>query len=145
MNGIPCQKSAQSNESLCCRNQLLLLPRLTQVMRNPTFTPKYFFCGMQYLALDVTANHICEICYIALDGFNLNTVHKLSSKEEKSWHSQDLKLGLLGGKQECSHCAMQPPPPKILVLFSIKEPTDPWCSGCMNIQRPHRAQVSSIS
>ena len=33
-----------------------------------------------YLALDVTANCICEIRYLALDGFDLNAVHKLSSK-----------------------------------------------------------------
>ena len=41
---------------------------------------------MEYLALDVTTNCICEIHCIAavLDGFDLNTVHKLSSKEKKS-------------------------------------------------------------
>ena len=40
-------------------------------------------CGfLQYLALDATANCICEIHCLALDGFYLNTVHKLSSKEK---------------------------------------------------------------
>ena len=41
---------------------------------------KHFFL---YLALDVTASFICEIHCLALDGFNLNTVHKLSNKEKK--------------------------------------------------------------
>ena len=36
-----------------------------------------------YLALDVTASCICEIHCLALDGFDLNTVHQLSSKEKK--------------------------------------------------------------
>ena len=45
---------------------------------------------------------ICEIRGLALDEFDLNTVHKLSSKEKKSRRSQDSNLGLLGGKQECS-------------------------------------------
>ena len=31
------------------------------------------------IALDVTANCICEIHCLALDGFDLNTYHKLSS------------------------------------------------------------------
>ena len=37
-----------------------------------------------YIALDVTANYIYEIHCLALDGFKLNTVHKLSSKMKKS-------------------------------------------------------------
>ena len=36
-----------------------------------------------YLALDITAHCICEIHGLALDGFDLNTVQKLSSKEKK--------------------------------------------------------------
>ena len=55
-----------------------------------------------YSTLGVTENCICQIHYLALDGFDLNTVHKLSSKDSNS--------GLLGGKQECSLCAMQPTP-----------------------------------
>ena len=62
--------------------------------------------SLQYLSLDVTANWIREIHCLALDGFDLNTVHKLSNKEKKYWLSQDLNLGLLGGKQECFHCAL---------------------------------------
>ena len=54
---------------------------------------------LYYLALDVTANFICEIQCIALDGFDLNTVYQLSSKEKKSWLSQDWNPELLGGKQ----------------------------------------------
>ena len=38
---------------------------------------------LQYLALDVTVNCICEIRYLALDVFDLNNVHKLTSKEKK--------------------------------------------------------------
>ena len=40
---------------------------------------------LQYLALDITPNCICEIYCLALDGFDLKTVHKLSSKEKTSW------------------------------------------------------------
>ena len=67
-----------------------------------------------HLDLDVTANCICEIRFLALDGFDPNAVHQLSSKDEKSQQSRDSKPGLLGGKQECFLCAMQPPPPKHL-------------------------------
>ena len=35
-----------------------------------------------YLALEATTNWICEIHCLALDGFNLKTVHKLSSEEK---------------------------------------------------------------
>ena len=35
---------------------------------------------MWYLALDFTAYCICEILCLALDGFGLNTVHKLAAK-----------------------------------------------------------------
>ena len=59
----------------------------------------------KYLALDATANCICENHSLALDGFDRNTVHQLSSKEK----NQDSNLGLLGGKQECYLCAKQPP------------------------------------
>ena len=52
----------------------------------------------------VTANCIWEIHCLALDGFDLNTVHKLSSKEKHL--GRDLNLGL--GKQECFLCDMQP-------------------------------------
>ena len=47
--------------------------------------PSSFFV----VALDVTANCICEIHCLALDGFDLNIVHKLSSGEKKpqwSWN-----------------------------------------------------------
>ena len=37
-----------------------------------------------YLALDVTAKCICEILCLALDGFDLNTAHKLSNKDKKN-------------------------------------------------------------
>ena len=58
------------------------------------------------LALNVTANYICEIDSLALDGFDLNAVHQLSSKDKKRWQSRDSNPGLLGGKQECFLCAM---------------------------------------
>ena len=59
--------------------------------------------------MDVTANCICEIDCLALDGFDLNPVHKLISKEKKSRQSWDSNPGQLGGKQECFLCAAQPP------------------------------------
>ena len=46
-------------------------------------------CFLWYLALDVTANCICEINCIAQVGFNLNTLLKRSSKEKESWLSWD--------------------------------------------------------
>ena len=61
-----------------------------------------------YLALDITANCICEIHCLALDGFDLNSVHKLSSKDKKSQQSRDPNPGLLGGKQGYFLCAKQP-------------------------------------
>ena len=39
---------------------------------------------LEYLAVDVKANCICEIHCFALDELDLNTVLKLSSKEKKS-------------------------------------------------------------
>ena len=48
-----------------------------------------------FLALDVTASCICEIHSLAVDGFNINGVHKLSSKEVLGFNP-----GLPGGKQE---------------------------------------------
>ena len=47
-----------------------------------------------YVALDVTAICICEIHCLAIDGFVLNTVHKLSSKEKTSRQSWDSNPGL---------------------------------------------------
>ena len=61
--------------------------------------------------MDVTANCSCEIHCVALYGFDLNTVHKLSSIEKRSLQSWDSNSGLLGGKHECFLCAMQPLPP----------------------------------
>ena len=49
-----------------------------------------------YLALDVTTNYICEIHCLALHGFDLNTVHKLSSKEKKSWEELGFEPGTAG-------------------------------------------------
>ena len=55
-------------------------------VRIPFARDNYFFVDIvvEYLALDITANCFCKIIYLALDGFNLNTVNKLSSKEKKS-------------------------------------------------------------
>ena len=66
------------------------------------------FHFLWYLALDIITNCDCEVHCLAQDGFNLNTVHKLSRKEKKSRWSQDSNLGLLVGKQECLLCARQP-------------------------------------
>ena len=48
---------------------------------------------LQCLGLDVTANCICEIHCLVLNGLDLNSVHKLKSKEEKSWQSQESNAG----------------------------------------------------
>ena len=85
---------------------LTILLSTRQLKNCPVIT--YFWW---YLALDVTVNCICEIHCLALEGFDLNTVHKLCSKEknsrrEKSRWSRDLNPGLLGGKHLC---ATQPP------------------------------------
>ena len=44
-------------------------------------------------ALDVTANSICEIHCLALDEFDLNTAHKLSSEEKKIQRRRDSSPG----------------------------------------------------
>ena len=65
----------------------LLPPRLSWTgVVGPNNKFRYF---LEYLALDVTANCICEIHCFALDGFDLNTVHQLSRKEKKSRLSRD--------------------------------------------------------
>ena len=64
------------------------------------YSDKKFF--WKYLALDFTANCICEIHCKALDGFNLNTVHPLSSNDNIFGLCRDLNQGLLDGKQECT-------------------------------------------
>ena len=61
-----------------------------------------------YLALDISAYCFCKKYCISLDGFHIKTVHKLSTKRVKSWLSWDSNPRLLGGKQECYLCAMQP-------------------------------------
>ena len=65
--------------------------------------------GKSNLLLDLTDNCICKIDCEALHGFDLTTVHKLSSKEKKYQRSRDLNQGLIGGKQECFLCSTQPP------------------------------------
>ena len=53
---------------------------------------------LKYLALDVTSNCVCELNCLARDGFDLNTVHKLSSKEpgfetgDAGWEEKMLPL-----------------------------------------------------
>ena len=49
-----------------------------------------------YLAVDATSNCICEIHCLALDGYNLNTVHKLSSKEKKFLAEPGFDIGAAG-------------------------------------------------
>ena len=47
---------------------------------------------LNFLALDVTTNSICEIHCLALDGLDHKTVHKLSRKEKKIQRSRDSNL-----------------------------------------------------
>ena len=70
-----------------------------------------------YLALDVTANCICKIHCLALNGLDLKTVHNLSSKEEKSWQSQDLNQCRWVGIKIASFVL----PPVPLTSFSLEE------------------------
>ena len=63
---------------------------------------KNFFCGTQLWTSPLTA--FVKSIALALYGFDLNTVHQLSSKEknyqrEKSQRSRDSTLGQLDGKQ----------------------------------------------
>ena len=59
---------------------------------------------MQCLVLDITANCLCEIRCKALDGFDLKTVHKLSSKEKKILTDLGFKPGAA-----VREARMQPP------------------------------------
>ena len=85
--------------------------------------------------MNVTANCICEILCFALDGWDLNTAHKLSSKEKKSWRSRDLNPGLLGGKQEWGR--------KYLKILKIITSTGTWfyetSSHQLSFVSPHSA------
>ena len=62
------------------------------------------FCSTQ-LWIEITANCICEIHCIALNGFNLNSVHKLSSKEKKISLEPGFKPAAVGWETTA------PPPP----------------------------------
>ena len=64
------------------------------------FPVKYF---LQYLALDITATCICETHCLALDAFDLNTVHKLSSKEKKFSAEPGFKPGAAGWEATQPH------------------------------------------
>ena len=88
-----------------------LLPKLTMFITAPIIF-------LKYLALGITTNCICGIHCLALDGFNLNTGHKLSSKEKKLQPSRKSSLGLQGGKQEFYLCSTQPP--QLLESYSSK-------------------------
>ena len=64
-----------------------------------------------YLALDVTANWICETHCLALDGFNLNTVHKLSNKEKYIGSARIQTRGYWMGSKNAATVLYSPPPP----------------------------------
>ena len=102
-----------------CRGIISTLHIIFQ-LRKTTLTLFQFHVFLWFLALDVTAYCICEIHCLAIYGFNLNTVHNLSSKEKKSQRSRDSNPGLLGGKQECFHCATQPPWFNVLIFFVFR-------------------------
>ena len=61
------------------------------------------------LVHDVSSNCICGGLCLALDGFDLKTVHKLSTQKKILRQGQDSNLGLLNGMKECFLCATQPP------------------------------------
>ena len=80
-----------------------------------------FYCSA-YLWMQL---HLWNPLHGTRDGFDLNPVHKLNSKEKKYWQSQDSNPRLLGGKQECFLCAMQAP--ILNGTSSIGRPCTPSC------------------
>ena len=48
---------------------------------------------LEYSALDITANCIYKIHYLALDGFYFNTAHKLNSKEKAGIRTRGCWVG----------------------------------------------------
>ena len=44
-------------------------------------------CFLQYLAQDITPNGISGIHCLAQDGFDLNTVHKICTKDKKKYQT----------------------------------------------------------
>ena len=64
-----------------------------------------------YLALDVTANCICEAHCLALDEFNLNTVHKLSNKEKNLGSARIQTRAYWMGSKNAATVLYSPPPP----------------------------------
>ena len=90
------------------------------------------------LAVDVTANYICEIHCLALDGFNLNTVHQQSSKGKTSRHSRDAGIQSggfwVGSKNASSELRSPLPSTRGIIkdpLLSIEEETlsSQWVSN----------------
>ena len=70
---------------------------------------------------DVTANCQCEIHCLVLDGFNLNTVHKLSSNEKKLGRAWIQTRGCWVGSKNAS-----------TVLFtSVEQPQDMSQCPCL--------------
>ena len=87
-------------------------------------------------ALDITATSICEIHYLALDGFDVNTAHKLSSKEKKYRQSRDWNPALMDGKQECFLYATKPPPPPhthFSLTSALFQPYFVWFSARVSV------------
>ena len=67
----------------------------------------------------MTANCICEIHFLALDGFNLNTVHKLGIKEKNVLAEPRFQPGVAGWDARMQPlCYATPPPPLSTHLLS---------------------------
>ena len=65
---------------------------------------------LQYLPFDITVNCICEIHCSALDGFDHNTVHKLSSEEKKYWGTRIWTTGCWAGSKNSFSVLCSPHP-----------------------------------
>ena len=73
----PCQCCSQARNLMIMLVSGIFRSRVMHYRQNQLHTS-----FLLYLALDVTPNCICEIHCIALDGFDLNSVHQLSIKEK---------------------------------------------------------------
>ena len=58
-----------------------------------------------YLAVDITANSICKIHCLALDGFDFNTVNKNAVKRRNLGKARIRTLGCWVGSKNASLCS----------------------------------------
>ena len=84
------------------------------------------------------ANWICEIYCLALDGFDLNTVHKLSSKEKNLSGVGIRTRGCwVVGRKNASSVLRSPPPPTKKIVGPIKCRSEE-ARMCLNKTHPNQ-------